>query len=80
MSSNIEAQSKIVSLRCERLWGASEIAAFLGVSVETVYAWAADPAVPIYKPGSRYFAIKSELRDWLRSKPRETPSFPDLHQ
>ena len=69
-----------ITLRGERLWGASEISAFLGVSVETVYSWAADPDVPIYKPGSRYFAIKSELCDWLRSKPRETPTFPDLEQ
>lgn len=74
------SETEIISLRGDRLWGASEISAFLGVSVETVYTWAADPDVPIYKPGSRYFAIKSELRDWLRSKPRETPNIPDLAQ
>lgn len=66
------------SLVAERLWGASEIGSFLGVSVDTVYEWALDPDVPIYKPGSRYFAIKSELARWLRTKPRETQTFPEL--
>lgn len=69
---------EILSLRGERLWGATEISAYLGISVETVYAWAADPRCPIYKPGRRYFALKSELRGWLRSKPGETRNYPEL--
>lgn len=69
------AESTLIS---ERLWGAVEIAGFLGVSVDTVYEWAIDPDVPIYKPGNRYFAIRSELMRWLRTKPRETPAFPCL--
>lgn len=51
-----------------KLWGAETIAAFLGVSADTVYDLAKTPDVPIYKPGGRYFAFKSELLLWLRTK------------
>ena len=54
----------------EKLWGAPAIATALGVSVDKVRALATNPAVPIYKPkGCGYFAIRSELESWLRSKP-----------
>jgi excisionase family DNA binding protein len=66
------------TMQGDKLWGATEIARFLGVSVETVYAWSGDREIPIYKPGGRYFALRSELRTWLRQKPGETPNFPDL--
>lgn len=54
-----------------KLWGAEAIAAFLGVSADTVYDLAKAPGVPIYKPGGRYFAFKSELLVWLRTKPAD---------
>lgn len=54
-----------------KLWGAETIAAFLGVSADTVYKLAKDPGCPISKPGGRYFAFKSELVIWLRTKPAE---------
>lgn len=54
----------------ERLWGAKSIAAVLGVSEGTVRRWARDPDVPVYSPRrGRYFARRSELETWLRSKP-----------
>lgn len=52
-----------------KLWGAETIAGFLGVSAHTVYELAKDPDCPIFKPGGRYFAVKSELSSWLRTKP-----------
>jgi excisionase family DNA binding protein len=56
-----------------KLWGAETIAAYLGVSAHTVYTLAQEPDVPIYKPGGRYFAVKSELAAWLRTKaPRDS--------
>lgn len=56
-----------------KIWGAGAIAAFLGLSADKVYDLAKDPDVPIYKPAGsgRYFAIKSELMAWLRTKPQE---------
>jgi hypothetical protein len=73
-----EIGAEIVSLGGEAIWGAKAIAAFAGVGIDTVYAWALDPAVPVYKPGGRYFAIRHELMAWLRSKPMKTPISPDL--
>jgi hypothetical protein len=51
------------------LWGAKAIANFMGRSVDTVYNLADDPKAPVYKPGGRYYAIKSELIVWLKTKP-----------
>jgi hypothetical protein len=56
------------------IWGAKSIAHFIGRSVDIVYDLADDPDAPVYKPGGRYCATKSELRCWLRTKPpRKTP-------
>lgn len=54
--------------KVEKLWGAPMIAEALGVSVDTVRKWARDPAIPIYRPNG-YFARRSELERWLRTKP-----------
>ncbi len=56
-------------LKRERLWGAPAIADFLDVSVHCVYDLALDPDCPIFKPGNRYCAIKTELWRWSRTKP-----------
>jgi hypothetical protein len=61
--------AEIAAWRAGKLWGASMIAAFLGVSESWVYDLAKDPNCPIYKPSGRYFALKSELIEWLRTKP-----------
>jgi len=55
--------------RVEKLWGANAISRALGLSPDTVQRLAQDPSVPIYKPAGRYFAYRSELERWLRSKP-----------
>ncbi|MBN8956814.1 MAG: hypothetical protein J0H17_09575 [Rhizobiales bacterium] len=56
-----------------KLWGAAEIARFIGVSCDHVYRLASDPRVPIYRPpgAGRYFAFKTELKVWLRTKASE---------
>lgn len=54
----------------ECLWGAPRIARFCGVSIDTVHRWARLPNVPVFKPkGATYFAVRSELARWMRSKP-----------
>lgn len=50
------------------IWGLSAIAAFLGLSVDTVRELAPDDDVPIYRPSGRYFAWSHELMAWLRTK------------
>lgn len=62
-----ETLDRILVGKPERLWGAPAIAQALGVSVATVYRFAAETDCPIYRPGGRYFAYRSELENWLRS-------------
>lgn len=58
-----------MKVESEALWGAKAIANFMGRSVDTVYNLADDPKAPVYKPGGRYCAMKSELLVWLKTKP-----------
>jgi hypothetical protein len=51
-----------------KLWGATAIARFAGVSVETVYRWERLQDCPVTKPGGRYFAFRSALMTWLTAK------------
>lgn len=56
--------------KAEKLWGAPAIASALGVSVDKVRHLATVPDAPVYRPaGCGYFAFRSELEQWLRSKP-----------
>jgi hypothetical protein len=55
--------------RPEKLWGRPAIAQALGVSVDTVVSLARNADCPIYMPAGRYFAYRSELERWLRTKP-----------
>ncbi|WP_093359410.1 DNA-binding protein [Tropicimonas isoalkanivorans] len=54
----------------ERLWGLSPIASALGVSVDTARKLAKRDDVPIYQPpgSGRYFATRTELNEWMRTK------------
>lgn len=56
-----------------KIWGASAIAGYLGVSVDTVYRLAQEPDCPITRPSGRYFAYQRELNAWLRTKPDRKP-------
>lgn len=55
----------------ETLIGAPDIARAMGMSEDTVRRLARLPGVPIYMPPGlgRYFARRSELEKWLRTKP-----------
>lgn len=52
------------------LWGLPTIARVLGLSVDKVRDLAKKPEVPIYRPAGcgSYFAFKTELQSWLRTK------------
>lgn len=60
----------------ERLWGAPSIARAIGCSPDYVRSLAARPGVPIYRPPGtdKFFAFRSELRAWLRTKPTAADS------
>lgn len=54
----------------ERLWGLTAIAQAIGLSVDATRRLAETQRAPIYRPdGRRYFALRSELNAWLRSRP-----------
>ncbi|EYD74085.1 hypothetical protein Rumeso_04338 [Rubellimicrobium mesophilum DSM 19309] len=57
-----------LSTGADKLWGLRAIAQALGLSVDTTRRLARKPGVPIYQPAGRYFAVRSELNAWLRSK------------
>lgn len=52
------------------IWGLDNIAKILGLSRDTVRKLAKCPGVPIYQPegAGNYFAFRSELFEWLKSK------------
>ena len=54
----------------EKLWGLSTIARAIGRSVDTTRTLAKSGLAPIYQPPgtNTYFAFRSELHDWLRTK------------
>ncbi|MGB3043916.1 MAG: hypothetical protein WBB98_12095 [Xanthobacteraceae bacterium] len=62
------------TLATERMWGLPAIADFLGLGIDAVRDLAKDPDVPIFKPGNRYVAFRSELWKWMRQKPQPTIS------
>jgi hypothetical protein len=62
------SRSDAVPAGTEKIWGLGNIARALGLSVDTTRRLAARPGVPIYRPDGRYFALRSELNAWLRSK------------
>lgn len=54
----------------ERIWGLPAIAKVIGVSESKARRMAKRPTVPIYRPvgAGGYFAFRSELIQWLRTK------------
>lgn len=49
------------------LWlSADDIATYLGVSKDTVYAWIADRGMPAHKIGRLWKFQASEVDDWVR--------------
>lgn len=56
--------------RPEKLWGLAAIAGVIGLSVDATRRVAATGKAPIYRPegSGRWFALRSELNAWLRSR------------
>ncbi|WKT91464.1 hypothetical protein QYR01_06710 [Brucella anthropi] len=57
--------AKRSSLATESLWGASEIARFMGVSPDYVRKVAKSRSCPIRDIEGRYFCTKTEIVVWL---------------
>jgi excisionase family DNA binding protein len=59
----------------ERLLSVSQLAAYLGISTNTVYSWVSSGRLPIIKVGARTMFDPDEIRGWirLRSRSAETP-------
>jgi hypothetical protein len=60
----------VAAARPELLWGLPSIARAMGVSIDTARRLARNPGknAPIYCPGGRYFALRSELVDWMKQR------------
>lgn len=58
---------KTVVTDAERLQSVEEIAAYLGVSKETVRAWVKKGSIPFLKVGRQYKFRLSEIDVWLDS-------------
>lgn len=52
---------------------ADQIAAHLGVTKDTVYAWIAEKGVPAHKIGRLWKFQVSEVDEWVRSEGASTP-------
>jgi excisionase family DNA binding protein len=51
----------------DRWLSVQEVAAHLGVSRETVYAWIKNKAMPAHRVGRHWKFKKGEVDDWVRS-------------
>lgn len=52
---------------------ADQIAAHLGVTKDTVYAWIAEKGMPAHKIGRLWKFQVSEVDEWVRSEGASTP-------
>ena len=51
----------------ERLYSVEEIANHIGVSKDTIRAWAKKETIPYYKVGRQYKFKLSEIDEWVAS-------------
>ena len=51
----------------ERLYGVEEVAKHIGVSKDTIRAWAKKETIPFYKVGRQYKFKLSEIDEWVAS-------------
>ncbi len=54
----------------ERLLNVNDVAGLLGVSIHTVYAWAARGQLPVVKVGTRTMFESREIQRWVRERSR----------
>ena len=66
MSQVVEERSSPSRLRCERLWTANDVAAFLGIPVQTLYAWRVTGDGPAaFKLGKHLRYDPETVRAWV---------------
>ncbi len=58
---------KTVVTDAERLQSVEEMAAYLGVSKETIRGWVKKGSIPFLKVGRQYKFRLSEIDEWLNS-------------
>ncbi|WP_114778733.1 helix-turn-helix domain-containing protein [Botryobacter ruber] len=58
----------------ETIFNVSEAAAFLHLSVATLYAKVSRQEIPVNKQGKRLYFYKSELAEWIRQGRKKTVS------
>lgn len=58
----------------EKLLSVADVAELLGVSIHTVYAWAARGRLPVVKVGTRTMFAPHEIQRWVGARSRtESP-------
>ena len=58
----------------ERLWTAEDVAAFLGLHPQTVYAKSRAGEIPSHKIGRSLRFRPSEVQAWVEEQARSTPT------
>jgi excisionase family DNA binding protein len=54
----------------EKLLSVADVAELLGVSIHTVYAWAARRRLPVVKVGTRTMFAPHEIQRWVGARSR----------
>lgn len=68
-----------VSRSVPELWlSADDIAAHLGVTTDTVYAWITGKRMPAHKVGRLWKFQASEVDEWVRSGGASAPASPTI--
>jgi excisionase family DNA binding protein len=62
----------------EEMFTVAQAAAFLNLSVGTVYLKVSNREIPVNKKGNRLYFYKSELEDWVKGGRKKTLA--ELHQ
>jgi len=62
----------------EPLWTAEDVAGFLGIHVQTVYAKARSGELPSFKVGGARRFRRSNIEAWLDSQATAAPAAPNL--
>lgn len=69
---NLLANEKTESKFKDEILNISQAAAFLNLSVPTIYGRVCKHQIPVYKQGKRLYFYKSELEEWIKSGKKKT--------
>ncbi len=65
--SHIKSDVSVGDTERVRWSSVSEIAAYLGVSKDTIYTWLSQKRIPAYRVGKLWKFQVSEINEWVRS-------------